>query len=124
MVGCGGHHGGNAVPGLGGVDSSVMSVTASQAQVVGDNQTLMQCMQRMGGEDNHGSHTVPGEDGVDTSVMPGKGSQAQVMGGQPESHAVLVEEGGGGEGHRDGHAVPGQGGVDFQCCLGQKAMNR
>ena len=55
-----GHHGGNAVPGLGGVNSSVISVTASQAQVVGDNQT-----------------------------------KAQVMWGQPESHAVLMEDSGG-----------------------------
>ena len=61
---------------------------------------------------HHGGHAVPGEDGIDTAVMPGKARQAQVVGGQPESHAVLVEDGWGVEGHRDGHAVPGQGGVD------------
>ena len=34
------------------------------------------------------------EDWVDTSVMSGKASQAQVMWGQPESHAVLMEDSG------------------------------
>ena len=39
-------------------------------------------------------------------------SQAQVVGGQPEHHAVLVENGGGLGSHHGGHAVPGHGGVD------------
>ena len=63
-----GHHGGYAVPGEDGVDTSVMPGKASQAQVMGGQpESSAVLVQDCGGvEGHHGGHAVPGQGGVDS----------------------------------------------------------